>query len=88
MLVQCQLFLRNLFRLTDMQQIFNVSLRPLDGGILQMQYLESDAVRIIDDLTDHFFMDLRFSDHAVFTDFAPARFELWLDQTYHLTPSL
>ena len=38
-------------------------------------------------LTDHFFMDLGFSDHAVFTDLAPARFELWLDQTYHLTPS-
>ena len=88
MLGQRQLFFGDLLRLTDMQQIFDIALRSLDGGIFQMQYFETNAVRLVDDLADHFLVDLRFSHHTVLAHLASAGLELGLDQKYHLTPSL
>ena len=88
MLGQRQLFFGDFLRLTDMQQIFDIALRSLDGGIFQMQYFETDAVRIVDDLADHFLVDLRLSHHTVLAHLASAGLELGLDQTHHLSAGL
>ena len=53
-----------------------------------MQYFETDAVRIIDDLADHFLVDLRLSHHTVLAHLASAGLELGLDQTHHLSAGL
>ena len=51
-----------------MEQIFDISLRPLDRGEFQVQRLKTDAARKGRDHLDHLKMHGFFTDNALLSD--------------------
>ena len=69
-----------LWMLLKIEQVLNISFRPLDRRKFQIQGLKSDGKRIIDHHVDHFQMNGRLSNNAFFPYFFPACFKLRFNQ--------
>ena len=75
-IIQCTGFIA----LLNEHQIFNVSLRTLDGAEIQSADLEAVGSSIAHGIVQHFTVGGRVTDNAVFAHFFAASLKLGLDQ--------
>ncbi len=66
-----------------MHQVFNISLRALDGRIFQSQHMKTQPPCKRNNLSDNLQMHVFITHHAFFADLFPSGFKLRLNQADH-----